>query len=1214
MKHLGDEHERGRDAASIASSDEMDSMSDIGRNLPLTTRLKARSSKAAVQIPASPLHSTVGCGRGPLSPIPICAACTHAKDKASAAWDAERGKLMSQVQDLEQQVTDLRSAQESSTQALRARYQTMLDQAQEALEMQSSAANEQMDRLGGLLQQSQSQLQLERLAQRNQQQTAPPPPPVDDRRALDEELKEMRHAVERASDQLVDAKERLDAADATHREELMRLRDEAGQYRQDHNEAFRVSEMHVVDLEQQLRSAQMLVLQMQQQQVKQTQDQAALSPLSAQRLRNVRLSSDRDGHVAAAGDNAARSETNTQGVNLSDAAMRGLLEKLNAVTGEEAVDAVPGVAATGSLLFSDARSSASGVTAADEADFEVRMGIAEREMRDLQESLVAERRMNESLRSQLHEAIERDQDAESADVLSGVEMFDDDHKRDDDHGASHALLARSASFPAPQMPVGTSSTSSRHATTSPDSVDVVAAGGSSYANFMRESAAELLVPDEGSGNELVPREKVKALVRRMNDMRKRARVELARLRRVYSQALSRERDREDEQRTLRTQAAEARELLQSLKEDVSRKAKLLVTLKEAKISDNATLDQWRSEAKEHEETVKRLQRSLVSKDALIRDLKSRLESVEELSRSREAVLKDHAKVVAERSRDSWRDVAIDSDLSREVDARNKQRESSYKLSGVVSSGGSSGVADSNRPRSRSGTPGRSSPPGVTAAAAAGGGGSIHALFASTFAEADKRFDRAALEEELVSSTAHLSASELRNRLRTAEIDRGRCKQRLSALKDKVLDLEVHLKEVQKDRDQALAIADKHEDLKAAVARKEAMVKSYKAEVQRLRDDNGKLVAEHDETVIEAEKKLRHLQRQLEMAERYRSESEKELAALRERLLELEGRNQAFVKAASRPPSTSAMPSSSSAPSSSSSSATTQQQQHVQRSSTRQQQTAPSTTTSTGPSVALPNASSNRRGAGQQPSYGSGVSRQTANVVASSTTAAAATAAAGSRSSGSSAVTKQTIHAAASAPREGTSDYGLTVGADDDLSVRKHSSVDNFRTSSSSFSPMSPDTMIGDSGSDPQLTSSSSTQAAITTAHLGMRRSFEAIRNPLPALAEVDDTDSTRDATCADAGDNNSSSSRLYLPAPPMIAITPSAPASISTDSQTDMTAAGAGVPFSSSYPTAASTVAAMTAAPMSSSIATAAVPSSLESSIADLTDIMSALGAARSSL
>ena len=1204
MKQQGDvNEERGRDAASIASSDEMDSMSDIGRNLPLTTRLKARSSKAVVQMPVSPPHSTVGGGRGPLSPIPICAACTHAKDKASAAWDVERGKLMNQVQDLEQQVTDLRSAQESTTQALRARYQTMLDQAQEALVMQSGAASEQIDRLGGLLQQSQSQLQMERLAQRNQQQTAPPPPPAEDRRALDEELKEMRHAVERASDQLVDAKERLDAADSSHRNELMRLRDEAEQYRNDHDEAFRVSEMRVADLEQQLRSAQVLVQQMQQQ-AKQTPDQqAALSPLSAQRLRNVRLSSDhdRDDYVAA-DDNAARREINTQGVNLSDAAMRGLLEKLNAVTGEEVVDDVPGVASTGSLLHSDARSSALRVTVADEADFEVRMGIAEREMRELQESLVAERRMNESLRSQLHEAVERDQDAESADVLSGVESFDDDQKQEDDHGASHSLLARSASFPGPQLPVGTSLTSPRHATSSPDSVDAVAAGGSSYANFMRESAAELLVPDEGSGNELVPREKVKALVRRMNDMRKRARVELARLRRVYSQALSRERDREDEQRTLRTQAAEAREQLQSLKEDVSRKAKLLVTLKEAKISDNATLDQWRSEAKEHEETIKRLQRSLVSKDALVRDLKSRLETVEELSRSREAALKDHAKVVAERSRDSWRDVAIDNDLSREADTRNKQRESSFKPSGVASGSGSGSgsAADSNRPRSRSGTPGRSSPPGG-AAGAGGGGGSIHALFSSTFAEADRRFDRAALEEELVSSTAHLSASELRNRLRTAEVDRGRCKQRLSALKDKVLDLEVHLKEVQKDRDQALAIADKYEDLKAAVARKEAMVKSYKAEVQRLRDDNGKLVAEHDETVIEAEKKLRHMQRQLEMAERYRSESEKELMTLRERLLELEGRNAAFVRAASRPPSTAAMPSSSSSSvpssSSSSSSATTQQQQQQQqqqRSSARQQQTAPSTTTSTGPSMSVPYASSSRRGAGQQPSYGAGMSRQTANAVASTTATAA-----GARS-------KQATFAAATAPGEGTSGYGLMGGADDDLSVRKYSSVDNFQASSSSFISFSPDTMIGDGGgSDPQLTSSStSAQAAIVPAQLGMRRSFEAIRMPLPATGVDDAEVSSRDATSADARD---SSSRLYLPAPPM-------PASMSTDNQPGLTS-GSGVPSSSSssYPTAASTMAAMTA-PMPSSIATAAVPSSLESSIADLTDIMSALGAARSSL
>jgi hypothetical protein len=47
--------------------------------------------------------------------------------------------------------------------------------------------------------------------------------------------------------------------------------------------------------------------------------------------------------------------------------------------------------------------------------------------------------------------------------------------------------------------------------------------------------------------------------------------------------------------------------------------------REAKMSDNAALDHWQNEAKDAEENVKRLQRGMSSKDALIRDLKTRLD-------------------------------------------------------------------------------------------------------------------------------------------------------------------------------------------------------------------------------------------------------------------------------------------------------------------------------------------------------------------------------------------------------------------------------------------------------------------------------------------------------------------------------------------------------------------------------------------------------------
>ena len=872
------------DEESTPSSEELDSMSDIGRNLPLTTRLRAKNRAAASPVvpPASPktaAPSPVAAAAG------ICSACSYAKDKASAVWDQERARLTAQITALEAQRAETRQRQEAATQALRARYQTMLDESQAALEMQTEAAREQIDRLSDLLRQAQHQLHLERITHRNQQPPPTPPPlqAAGDQHALNEELRETRVALEQASDQLTEAVHKVEEAEARHRAEVAALQDAVEQLRRDRD----AGEARAADLEQQLVQAELLA--------QQRQNPAAgpahgLSPLSAQRLRNVRGPQDPSASAVAHGGSAAT--TGVPAANFTDEALRGLLQKLNAVSGDG--PAGP----SSSLLHGDASAQpydprapprSSAAASAADAAFEARLVAAEREMKELQDSLDAERRMNDSLRSQLHDAVDTGDEGE------GGGGDDDEQLGAADGGAfdaaaSRALLARSTQFGPPHgSPAGTG--------TSPEGGGATAAaGGSSFAAFMRESAAEFVVP-EGAGD------KVRVMVRRMNDMRKRARAELARLRRVYSTALAREREREAEVVSLRTQAADAREQVQSLREDVSRKAKLLASLKEAKVGDNALLEQAKAEAREHEESAKRLQRAVASKDALARDLKARVEALEEQARAREAALKDHARVVAERSRDGWRDP----EAARDSEVRNRQRESNFKLAGGTGGGGGSSGGDSDaRSAARSGTPartaytGRSIAPSSGDADAAGiGGGTIHALFATTFAEADRRFDRTAVEESLIASTAHLSVSELRSRLRSSEVDRARCKLRLSALKDKVLDLEAELKEVQRERDRASAVADRFEDLKAAVPRKDAIIKNYKAELQRLRDDAVRVAAEHDDAVIEAEKKVRHLQRQVDVADRYRAEAEREQAALRERVMDLEGRAAAVVRPPAR---------------------------------------------------------------------------------------------------------------------------------------------------------------------------------------------------------------------------------------------------------------------------------------------------------------------------
>jgi hypothetical protein len=67
-------------------------------------------------------------------------------------------------------------------------------------------------------------------------------------------------------------------------------------------------------------------------------------------------------------------------------------------------------------------------------------------------------------------------------------------------------------------------------------------------------------------------------------------------------------------------------------------------------------------------------------------------------------------------------------------------------------------------------------------------------------DGQRRFDKEAVESDFLTATAHLSASELRNRLKSSEVDRARGMYRLTALKEKVVCLEADLDEISKERD------------------------------------------------------------------------------------------------------------------------------------------------------------------------------------------------------------------------------------------------------------------------------------------------------------------------------------------------------------------------------------------------------------------------------
>jgi chromosome segregation ATPase len=76
----------------------------------------------------------------------------------------------------------------------------------------------------------------------------------------------------------------------------------------------------------------------------------------------------------------------------------------------------------------------------------------------------------------------------------------------------------------------------------------------------------------------------------------------------------------------KTALEEHKEQITALREDNARKAKLLSALKTAKTAEATAVEQWRAEAQQQEEAVKRLQRAMTSKEQIVKDLRSKLEA------------------------------------------------------------------------------------------------------------------------------------------------------------------------------------------------------------------------------------------------------------------------------------------------------------------------------------------------------------------------------------------------------------------------------------------------------------------------------------------------------------------------------------------------------------------------------------------------------------
>jgi hypothetical protein len=160
-------------------------------------------------------------------------------------WGIERANLARLIKDREEQIAEVKQSQELSVLTLRARYQSMLDRAQEALEIQTCAAREQIDRLEDLLRQTQMQAQKDRLAKKDDFSS-------DDQ---GEELLTMQRLIDQSSEELEGLRQRAREADRVHHRVVDNLRQEMIQIRTIQSTTNHDLQETINQLQQQLQSS-----------------------------------------------------------------------------------------------------------------------------------------------------------------------------------------------------------------------------------------------------------------------------------------------------------------------------------------------------------------------------------------------------------------------------------------------------------------------------------------------------------------------------------------------------------------------------------------------------------------------------------------------------------------------------------------------------------------------------------------------------------------------------------------------------------------------------------------------------------------------------------------------------------------------------------------------------------------------------------------------
>ena len=311
------------------------------------------------------------------------------------------------------------------------------------------------------------------------------------------------------------------------------------------------------------------------------------------------------------------------------------------------------------------------------------------------------------------------------------------------------------------------------------------------------------------------------LIQTLDEVRRHSKAEVFRLKQEILNMKGLNATLQDELNGLRTANDEHKQHAQVLREDNNRKSKLILQMKLVKASDSKALEQWQQEVTLHEEKSKRLTRNLHTKEQLIKDLKAKYDLL---------VVK-HAELVAAQEVPTHRDIPLRSARAALSASNNNNN--------AVRTGGSkqpnaTRVDEWELDPTSSTSTGVNKPP------------SDIADLPST--AADSYYD----------ANPHLSAAELRNRLRASELDRVRTRNKIQEYKDKISEYEKTEQKMHEDVEKYKKQAASAEGLKTSVLKKESIIKANRVHLDKITRENDDLKIQMSEVVADTEKKIKYV--------------------------------------------------------------------------------------------------------------------------------------------------------------------------------------------------------------------------------------------------------------------------------------------------------------------------------------------------------------------